>query len=71
MVSHVFSRDEPPDLRMALRLHQAGQLGPAADIYREILTRNPNNTYALHYLGLLETRAGNLEHGTSLIARSL
>jgi protein O-GlcNAc transferase len=65
------SQSDPPDLRMALRLHQAGQVGPAADIYREILTRNPNNTDALHYLGLLESRAGNFEHGTSLIARSL
>ena len=67
----MISQDDSPDLRAALRLHQAGQLGRAADIYRQVLDRNPSNADAAHYLGLLEAGAGNVEQAASLIARSL
>jgi protein O-GlcNAc transferase len=52
---------ESSDLRTALALHQAGQLDRAAAIYRQVLARNPDDAYALHYLGLLEAGAGRFE----------
>jgi protein O-GlcNAc transferase len=67
----MISKNDSPDLTAALRLHQAGQLGRAADIYRQILDRNPGNADAAHYLGLLEAAEGKTERATSLIARSL
>jgi predicted O-linked N-acetylglucosamine transferase (SPINDLY family) len=65
------SRTITPDLRTALLLHQGGQIDKAADIYRQILARNPADPIALHYFGLLEARAGKFESANSLMARSL
>jgi Flp pilus assembly protein TadD len=67
----MISQGGPSDLRTALLLHQGGQLGRAADIYREILARNPDDANALHYLGLLEASTRKFEHAISLIGRSL
>lgn len=71
MISRIISQGDPSDLRTALLLHQRGQVGRAADIYRQILARNPDDANALHYLGLLEASAGKFERATSLIVRSL
>jgi len=71
LISRMISKGDPSDLKTALLLHQRGQVGRAADIYREILGRSPDDANALHYLGLLEARAGKFEGATSLIVRSL
>jgi protein O-GlcNAc transferase len=67
----MISQGDPSDLKTALLLQQRGQVGRAADIYREILARNPDDASALHHLGLLEARAGKFERAISLIVRSL
>ena len=40
-----------PTLEEAVRLHQAGKLSEANDLYRAILDREPDNANALHLSG--------------------
>jgi len=58
-------------LQTAYALHQKGDLREAAKLYRELVKRNPNNFHALHFLGLVEAGAGNIEQAKPLMARSL
>lgn len=58
-------------LKTAFSLHQAGNLGKAADLYRQIIERDASNAYALHYLGVIEASAGHFDQAKSLMARSL
>jgi len=53
-----------PDLRQALQLHQTGRLHEAELQYRSILKRDPNNSDALHLLGLIASQAG--KHGAAI-----
>jgi tetratricopeptide (TPR) repeat protein len=46
-------------------------LDEAANVYRRILQTDSGNPYALHYLGVLEASAGNLDQAKSLLERSL
>jgi protein O-GlcNAc transferase len=71
LTSRTISQGNPPDVTTALLLHQRGQVGKAADIYRQILARNPADPIALHYLGLLEARAGKFAIANSFVARSI
>jgi predicted O-linked N-acetylglucosamine transferase (SPINDLY family) len=59
-------------LENAIRLHQAGQLQPARQLYQAILaTPGPDYADAHHFLGMLEHQAGNmpiaLEHLTQAV----
>ena len=63
--------DDRNALRTAFALHQAGRLDNAARVYRQVLTSNPGNFLALHYLGVLEASFGNFEQAKSFIARSV
>jgi tetratricopeptide (TPR) repeat protein len=47
------------DLESAIGQHRAGQLAEAYAGYVRILTRNPENLTARHYLGVLEMQRGN------------
>ena len=58
-------------LQTALSLHQAGQLDKAAELYRQLIVRDQNNCYALHYLGLIEAARGNFPQAGTLLQRSL
>jgi predicted O-linked N-acetylglucosamine transferase (SPINDLY family)/cytochrome c-type biogenesis protein CcmH/NrfG len=58
-------------LRTAFSLHQAGKLDKAAELYRQILSSDARNSYALHYLGLIEVTIGNFQQAKSLLQRSL
>src|SRR5712691_5362513 len=58
-------------LQTAFALHQKGDLNKAANLYREVITKNPNNFHALHFLGLIEAGAGNVEQAKLLMARSV
>lgn len=58
-------------LQTALSLHQAGQLDKAAELYRQLIARDQNNCYALHYLGLIEAARGNYPQAGTLLQRSL
>jgi protein O-GlcNAc transferase len=59
-----------PQLEKALSLHRAGQLAPAAALYREILRTEPNQPDALNLLGLVEQQSGNHTQAAELFARA-
>ena len=65
------SDDDHQKLQTAVALHQGGSLKEAADLYRELIDRNPNNFHALHLLGTIEASAGNLMQAKAYMARSL
>jgi protein O-GlcNAc transferase len=58
-------------LQQGIALHRAGNLDRAAHVYRQLITTNPDNFHALHYLGIIEAGAGNLPKAKALLARSL
>lgn len=58
-------------LRQASGLHQQGQLAQAEALYREVLKAQPDNSDALHFLGVLESQRGRREAGLSLIDRAV
>jgi protein O-GlcNAc transferase len=64
-------RDERQALDRALSLHNKGDVAAAARLYRRIINTNPNNLHALHFLGVVEAAAGNIDRAKSLMARSL
>jgi len=60
----------PVQLENALRLHRAGQLASAAELYREILRRQPNHPDALNLLGLVEQQEGRHDRAADLFGRA-
>src|SRR4051812_13830414 len=58
-------------LRVALQFHRANDLANAQSIYRQVLSVEPNNASALHYLGLIEMAAGHRDVGEQMIRKSL
>jgi predicted O-linked N-acetylglucosamine transferase (SPINDLY family) len=63
----------PLDLLMAQgqSLQQAGRLGEAERLYREVLRRQPRHADALHFLGLVAYQAGHPQAGADLIAQAV
>jgi tetratricopeptide (TPR) repeat protein len=51
-------------LSAAIRLHQAGRLGEAEAVYRQLLDRDPGDADALHLLGVLAYQGEN--HGLAV-----
>lgn len=57
-------------LASAQQAYNAGRLGDAEVLYRRILTVDPNNPDALHWLGTLALRAGKPEEAENLLRRA-
>ena len=55
----------------ALQHHQAGRLGAAEPIYRQILAIDPNNPDGLHLLGVLAHQTGHSQASVDLINRAI
>ena len=45
-------------LNDAIRLHEAGRIAEASDLYRKLLAQQPSNADALHLLGVAEHQSG-------------
>lgn len=60
-----------PRLRNAVGLHRRGDVDAAAQIYTDILDREPEHWQALHYLGLARLQQGRLKDADSLLSRSV
>jgi predicted O-linked N-acetylglucosamine transferase (SPINDLY family) len=58
-------------LALGLSHHQAGRLGDAERIYREILSRHPNHADATHLLGVLAAQAGRLDVAEECFRRAI
>ena len=55
----------------AIKLHQAGQVAQAEQMYRQILQHDPNQPDALHLLGLIAHHAGVREPAVELMSRAI
>jgi len=58
-------------LNLAIKNHGAGNLSEAETIYREILSKDPNNPEALNLLGVLADQAGQKETAINLIKKAI
>jgi len=57
--------------RAAIKLHQQGQAGKAAQLYDAILAQQPRHAGALHLKGVLALQSGDHDTAIALIQRSL
>ena len=55
----------------AIAHHQAGRLQQAEQLYRQVLTVDPDQADALHYLGLLTYRVGQLDKAIELLSTAI
>jgi tetratricopeptide (TPR) repeat protein len=60
----------PDLLTTAFEMHQAGQMGPAAEIYEQILEQDQENADALHLFGVLRHQQGDHAGGIELIGKA-
>jgi protein O-GlcNAc transferase len=58
-------------LQQALALYRAGEIPRAEALYCQILVDDPGNPHALHILGLICEKRGDLEMAERLLARSI
>ena len=58
-------------LATALAHHQHGEIARAIDLYRVVVQNAPDNTDALHYLGVAQLQRGNHRRAGELIARAI
>ncbi|HEY2414933.1 MAG TPA: tetratricopeptide repeat protein [Pirellulaceae bacterium] len=58
-------------LSIALRHRQAGELSAAEQIYRQILTAEPNHAEAWHDLGVIASQTGRSNEATEYLTRAL
>jgi len=58
-------------LHEAITHHQSGRISDAERLYNQILDAEPNNSSALHYLGLIYSQRGQLDEAISLIQKAI
>ena len=58
-------------LTAALQMHQAGQLQAAAQLYQQLLAREPDNADALHLFGVLRHQQGDHARAVELIGKAV
>lgn len=62
----------PSEMMMrAVAMHQEGRFDDAEVIYRMLLRDNPNDSHALHYMGLIALQQGRFADAVSLIAKAI
>ena len=59
------------DLQSAVSFHQSGQLKQAAVVCKQVLKTDPENSDALHLLGLVFHHSGQFTTAVKLIKRAL
>ncbi len=67
----MFDPSVDQQFRLALHHHQAGQLSQAETLYQQVLSRQPQHTGALLYLGVLARQVGRHGIALDLIGRVL
>ena len=58
-------------LELAILHHQAGRLGDAEGLYRQILAVQPNQADVLHHLGVVAHQCGRNDQAVELIGRAI
>src|SRR5690348_16009460 len=61
----------PSRVEQGLALHQQGRLREAEAVYREVLSREPNNADALHLLGVIATQVKQYTAAVQLIEAAI
>ncbi|MGD0387897.1 MAG: tetratricopeptide repeat-containing glycosyltransferase family protein [Tepidisphaeraceae bacterium] len=56
---------------LAVQHHQAGRLGEAEQLYRQVLAQQPDHADALHLSGVLAIQAGRLDAAVEFIRRAI
>jgi tetratricopeptide (TPR) repeat protein len=59
------------DLNLGLGYHQNGHLAQAAQLYQNVLARDPQHVDALHLLGVVAYQQGNPARAVELIGRAI
>jgi Flp pilus assembly protein TadD len=59
------------EIKRGVGHHQAGRLGEAEKVYREILSRQPNQPDALHLLGVVGAQMGHAAEAVEIIRRAI
>jgi predicted O-linked N-acetylglucosamine transferase (SPINDLY family) len=59
------------EFKKALKYHQSGQLQKAREIYKKILSLNPDHGDSLHCLGVIENQVGNNDMALRLIGKAI
>jgi len=62
---------EAPSIRAAMAHHQRGEIAQAESMYVELLRQKPDDTDALHYLGVLRMAQGRTADAVELVQRAL
>jgi tetratricopeptide (TPR) repeat protein len=58
-------------LEQAAKLQQSGKLAEAEAIYRAILQAEPNNAWAIQFVGILQHQRGNSAAGIELVRKAI
>jgi tetratricopeptide (TPR) repeat protein len=61
----------PDLLSTAIEMHQAGQLGAAAQMYQKVLAKEATNAAAMHLLGVLHHQKGEHARAVELIGQAV
>tara|TARA_B100000029_G_scaffold414062_1_gene417364 strand:+ start:1096 stop:2526 length:1431 start_codon:yes stop_codon:yes gene_type:complete len=59
------------DLNLGVKYFQSGKINEAEEIFLNIIKKSPDHKDALHLLGALNIRKGNIHEGIKLIKKSL
>ena len=57
-------------VRIAIAMHQNGDVGSASEMYRQILATTPDQVDALHFLGVAEHQRGRPQRALELMGRA-
>ena len=60
--------DIPRMMQVAIGHHMAGRFQEAESIYHEALEQNPNQSDAIHLLGMIRLQTGNHEEAVAYIS---
>jgi predicted O-linked N-acetylglucosamine transferase (SPINDLY family) len=58
-------------MRVAVQHHQAGRLGEAEQLYRQVLAQDANHSHAHRLLGVLAAQAGRTDVAVELLRRAI
>ncbi len=58
-------------MELAISQHRSGQVSQAESIYRQVLSKQPNNPAALHLMGMVNFQAGKLEEALDWMDRAI
>ena len=59
------------DMKLAIENHQKGDLQKAKNLYLKVLTIDPNNADACHYLGVITYQTGHINTAIGLIDKAI